>query len=123
MNILSFESSCDAYINADEVLVSEAIYNLVNNAVTHSGEDSIVSVSQKISNGRVRITVTDNGRGIPDDQLDDIWERYQKGMGGGAGLGLAIVSTAVKMCGGTYGVKSKIGEGSKFWIEFPLCEE
>jgi len=120
---ISFESSCDAYINADEVLVSEAIYNLVNNAVTHSGEDSIVSVSQKISNGRVRITVTDNGRGIPDDQLDDIWERYQKGMGGGAGLGLAIVSTAVKMCGGTYGVKSKIGEGSEFWIEFPLCEE
>ena len=71
----------------------------------------------------VRISVSDNGRGIPPEMLDGIWERYQKGLGGGAGLGLAIVSTGIKMCGGTYGVKSEIGKGSEFWIELPVFKD
>ena len=120
---LSFIESGDVYVNADEVLVSEAIYNLVNNAVTHSGENSAVIVRQNVIGKNVRISVIDNGRGIPKDQLDNIWERYQKGMGGGTGLGLAIVNTAVKMCGGTCGVESKLGKGSEFWIELPIYEK
>ena len=120
---LSFSSDEDATVFADEVLVSEAIYNLLNNAVIHSGEGSSVAVNQTVSNGKVRISVTDNGCGIPPEMLDDIWERYQKGMGGGAGLGLAIVSTGIKMCGGTCGVESELGKGSKFWIELPIYEE
>ncbi len=119
-NRITFESDCDVFVNADEVLVSEAIYNLVNNAVIHSGEDTHVSVRQSTSDKNVRISVIDNGRGIPENQLEDIWERYQKGMGGGAGLGLAIVSTAMNMCGGTCGVKSELGKGSEFWIELPI---
>lgn len=120
---ISFINTCDAYINADETLVSEAIYNLVNNAINHSGENTSVVVSQTITDNRVRITVSDNGRGIPKNQLDEIWERYQKGFGGGTGLGLAIVSTAVKMCGGTCGVESELGKGSDFWIEFDTVKD
>ncbi len=120
---ISFIESGDVYVNADEVLISEAIYNLVNNAVTHSGEGSSVIVRQNVFGEKVRISVIDNGRGIPEDQLEDIWERYQKGMGGGTGLGLAIVSTAVKMCGGTCGVESKLGKGSEFWIELPVYKK
>ena len=122
-NKISFESDCDVYVNADEVLVSEAIYNLINNAVTHGGENISVKVSQKVFGKNVRISVSDNGRGIPEEMLEDIWERYQKGLGGGAGLGLAIVSTGIKMCGGTCGVQSEPGKGSKFWIELPIYEE
>ena len=55
--------------------------------------------------------------------LDGIWERYQKGMGGGAGLGLAIVSTGIKMCGGTCGVQSELGKGTEFWIELPVFKD
>lgn len=122
-NEISFESDCDVYVNADEVLVSEAIYNLINNAVTHGGENIAVKVRQKIFGKNVRISVSDNGRGIPPEMLEDIWERYQKGLGGGAGLGLAIVSTGIKMCGGTCGVQSEPGKGSEFWFELPIYED
>lgn len=118
-----FESDRDIFVNADEVLVSEAVYNLINNAVIHGGENISITVSQKVSGKKVRISVTDNGRGIPPEILDGIWERYQKGMGGGAGLGLAIASTGIKMCGGTYGVESEFGKGSEFWFELPVFED
>lgn len=119
---ITFIHSGDIYVSADETLVSEAIYNLVNNAVTHSGEDTSVMVRQVVIGKNVRISVIDNGCGIPENELDDIWERYQRGIrsGGGTGLGLAIVSTAIKMCGGTCGVMSKLGQGSEFWIELPI---
>lgn len=113
----------DVFVNADEILVSEAIYNLINNAVTHGGEGVFVTVRQSLIGNNVRISVIDNGRGIPESQLEDIWERYHKGMGGGAGLGLAIVSTGIKMCGGTCGVISKLGFGSEFWIELPVYKK
>ena len=116
---IRFESDCDVLVNADEVLVSEAIYNLINNAVNHGGENISITVRQTVSENNVRISVADNGRGIPPEMLDGIWERYQKGFGGGAGLGLAIVSTGIKMCGGSCGVKSELGKDSEFWIELP----
>ena len=120
---ISFENDGDVYVNADEVLVSEAIYNLVNNAVIHGGENVSIVVRQKTESGKVKISVIDNGRGIPPEMLDGIWERYQKGMGGGAGLGLAIVSTGIKMCGGTCGVQSELGKGTEFWIELPIFKD
>lgn len=118
-----FESDCDVFVNADEVLVSEAIYNLINNALVHGGENVSVKVCQSVFKNKVRISVIDNGRGISPEMLDGIWERYQKGMGGGAGLGLAIVNTGIKMCGGICGVESELGKGSTFWIELPVYNE
>ncbi len=118
-----FESDEDVLVNSDEVLVSEAIYNLINNAVTHGGEDISITVRQNLNGNNVKISVIDNGRGIPPEMLDGIWERYQKGLGGGAGLGLAIVSTGIKMCGGCCGVESEVGKGTTFWIELPIYKD
>ncbi len=120
---IRFESNCDVFVNADEVLVSEAIYNLINNAVIHGGEGISINVRQTVICNNVRISVSDNGRGIPPEMLDGIWERYQKGLGGGAGLGLAIVSTGIKMCGGICGVQSELGKGSEFWFELPVFKD
>ena len=120
---ISFVGEGDISVKADEVLVSEAIYNLINNAVTHGGEGVEVDVIQSVTGGKIRISVKDNGRGIPPEMLDGIWERYQKGMGGGAGLGLAIVNTGIKMCGGTCGVQSELGKGTEFWIELPIYKD
>ena len=122
---ITFMDSGNVTVKADEMLISEAVYNLINNAVTHSGENAAIIVRQSATEEKVRISVIDNGCGIPENELKDIWERYQKGMrsGGGTGLGLAIVNSAIKLCGGTCGVISKIGSGSEFWIELPIYKE
>ena len=66
----------------------------------------------------MRVTVKDNGPGIAQADLAEIWDRYRKGSGSGTGLGLAIVKAATEINNGTYGVKSEFGVGSEFWIEF-----
>ena len=116
---LSFSSSREVFISADETLVSEAMYNLIINAITHSGNGAKIEVIQTTENRRVRITVKDNGPGIAEADLSGIWDRYRKGSGSGTGLGLAIVKAVTELNHGTYGVSSEVGVGSEFWVEFP----
>ena len=119
-----FEAQEDVYINADELRISQVIYNLVNNAVNHVGEDKTVIITQKVmKGGKVRIEVTDHGEGIPADKLEYIWERYYKvdkehkrGVIG-SGLGLSIVKSILDAHNAHYGVRSTLGKGSTFWFE------
>ena len=109
---------------ADELRISQVIYNLVNNAVNHCGDDKTVIVTQKLlENGVVRLEVTDHGEGIPSDKLPYIWDRYYKvdkehkrGVIG-TGLGLSIVKGILDSHNARYGVKSTLGKGSTFWFE------
>ncbi|MBR5001282.1 MAG: HAMP domain-containing histidine kinase, partial [Firmicutes bacterium] len=116
-------------VQADRMMISRVIYNLINNAVTHTGENRRISVTQSIRGHVVRISVADEGPGIPDDQLDSIWERYykidkeHKRAAVGSGLGLSIVKTILSMHSATYGVASSVGKGSVFWFELPLLTE
>ena len=118
-----FESSEDVYINADELRISQVIYNLVNNAVNHAGDDKTVIITQQLKEHRVRIEVTDHGEGIPADKLPYIWDRYYKvdkehkrGVIG-SGLGLSIVKSILDAHNARYGVRSTPGKGSTFWFE------
>ena len=118
-----FENNEDVYINADELRISQVIYNLVNNAVNHAGEDKTVIITQSIRDKRVRIEVIDHGEGIPADKLPYIWERYYKvdkehkrGVIG-SGLGLSIVKSILDAHNARYGVRSAPGKGSTFWFE------
>lgn len=123
---IEYVKSGDAYVMADEHRITQAVYNLVSNAVTHTGEDKRVVVEQTVANDRVRISVSDSGEGVPADKLSLIWERYykldrvHKRAAAGSGLGLSIVRTIMDLNGGSYGVRSTEGEGSTFWIELPL---
>ncbi len=124
-NIL-FESKEEVYINADELRISQVIYNLVNNAVNHAGEDKTVIITQTVRDRRVCIEVTDHGEGIPADKLPYIWERYYKvdkehrrGVIG-SGLGLSIVKSILDAHNARYGVRSTLGKGSTFWFEIAL---
>lgn len=114
---IEFTSKREIFVNADETLVSSALYNLINNAITHSGDGAKIRIIQTAENGKVRITVKDNGPGIEESELSGIWDRYRKRSGSGTGLGLAIVKAAMELNHGGYGVFSKVGEGSCFWIE------
>lgn len=121
---ITFEYTENVYVMADELRISQVIYNLVNNAVNHCGDDKTVIVTQKLlENGVVRLEVTDHGEGIPSDKLPYIWDRYYKvdkehkrGVIG-TGLGLSIVKGILDSHNARYGVKSTLGKGSTFWFE------
>lgn len=120
---ISFDCREDVVINADELRISQVIYNLVNNAVNHAGEDKTVLITQTVKGGKVRIEVTDHGEGIPADKLPYIWDRYYKvdkehkrGVIG-SGLGLSIVKSILDAHNARYGVRSTVGKGSSFWFE------
>ncbi len=124
-----FMAEEEIYVVADQLKISQVVYNLVNNAVNYAGEDKTVFLRQEVLGDRVRILVTDRGEGIPGDKLQDIWERYYKvdrehrRAQVGTGLGLAIVKNVLDLHGGTYGVISQVGEGSTFWFELPVAPE
>ncbi|NLC08318.1 MAG: HAMP domain-containing histidine kinase [Syntrophomonadaceae bacterium] len=123
---LDFEYSKDIYIFADEVKITQVFYNLLLNAITHSGDDKTVMVRQSIKENSVRIEVIDHGEGIKQSDLPYIWERYYKVDKKhkrpimGTGLGLSIVKKVIEMHDGKYGVESEEGKGSVFWFEIEL---
>ncbi len=122
--IFEYDETIDVY--ADEIKMMQVFYNLLLNAVNHTGEDKTVTIKQKITQNTVRIEVHDTGGGIPDKQLPVIWERYYKIKTDhkrsitGTGLGLSIVKKIMDKHQGHYGVESKLGEGSTFWFELAL---
>jgi len=124
---ISFEAQDDVYISADEKRISQVIYNLIINAINYSGDNKSVVVKQIVHNDVVRIEVTDNGDGIPKEDLPYIWDRYyrvdktHKRAKMGTGLGLSIVKTVLESHEAVYGVDSTLGIGSTFWFELE-CE-
>ena len=121
--MIEFVPCGDVTVEADRQKLLQVIYNLVNNAINYTGEDKKVTVTETLTDNGVRISVTDTGEGIPEDQLPKIWERYYK-VGGfhnrgkvGTGLGLSIVKGVLQKHGAAFGVTSKVGCGSTFWFE------
>ena len=123
---IDFIYDCLVTVNGDYSRLMQVVYNLVNNAVNYTGEDKRVIVTQTVKDGKARISVTDTGEGIAEEELPLIWERYykvdktHKRATVGSGLGLSIVKSVVEAHGGTYGVYSKLGEGSTFWFELDV---
>lgn len=116
----SFED-CNVY--ADKQRITQVIYNLVGNAVSHVGEDKTVIISNIVTEKGVRTEITDHGSGIPKEELPKIWERYYRSSQTyqrrivGSGLGLSIVKNILLQHKSNFGVKSKLGEGTTFYFE------
>jgi len=121
-----FQSEGDAWVKADEIKISQVVYNLINNALTYTGSDKRVTVLQTITKDKVKIEVIDTGEGIAQDQLSLIWDRYYKldkphrRSAMGTGLGLSIVKSILELHGAAFGVDSQVGYGSTFWFELDL---
>ena len=102
-----------------------AVYNLLDNAVKFSHNRSVVEVRGRPAGGKVEISVRDQGIGIPEEDLEHIFERFYKVEGararnvGGTGLGLAIVRHVVGNHRGEVRVESEVGEGSTFVLTLP----
>ena len=111
------------FIHADEKRIGQVAYNLLGNALTYTGEDKTVILSQTVEGGRVRIGISDTGKGIPPEELPLIWNRYYRSREShkraviGSGLGLSIVQSILEKHGMRYGVDSLLGQGTTFWFE------
>ena len=120
---INFIKDEDIYITADELKISQTVYNLLINAVNYTGEDKTITVKQTASDSHVKLMVIDTGEGISEEDLPYIWDRYyrieknHKRSVTGSGLGLSIVKQIIELHGGSWGVSSGIGAGSAFWIE------
>ncbi|MCI8343366.1 MAG: HAMP domain-containing histidine kinase [Clostridia bacterium] len=117
------------YTRADKEKIGQVLYNLIGNAVNYTGEDKHVFVRLAQADKRIRFEVRDTGKGIPQEELADIWERYYRSSElhkrpvKGTGLGLSIVKTALDRHKFQFGVQSEEGKGSCFWVEFPAAAE
>jgi len=123
---IQFEQDGDVFVYADEIKISQVIYNLINNALNYTGEDKKIIIRQKTEDGRVKLSVSDKGQGIAETELPYIWDRYykidkvHKRSVIGTGLGLSIVKNIIKLHGGEYGVESIPGQGSTFWFSLKM---
>jgi signal transduction histidine kinase len=107
---------------ADHERVGHVFANLVGNALRHTQRDGSVILGASITNGAVRFTVTDTGKGIPKEYQERIFEKFfQVPESGpkGTGLGLYIAKEIVRGHGGDIGVESEPGRGSTFWFTLP----
>ena len=119
----SFERSIadDIRVKGNASRLQRAVYNLLDNAVRHAGDDRWIGISLRTDNDKAVIEISDHGSGIAPDELEHIWDRYytkrQRGGRGVSGVGLAIVKQTVGMHDGSCSVSSDIGKGSTFRIE------
>lgn len=115
----------DLLVEGDRGQLHAAVSNLVENAVTYSDAGSRVAVSAQQSGDTIRITVADTGIGIPNDELERIFERFYRvdparaRATGGTGLGLSIVKHVAASNGGAVEVWSEPGHGSSFTLALP----
>ncbi len=114
-----------AEVWGDEPLLVVALHNLIENAIQYSPKGSRVGIGVRNAGGVVEIAVTDQGIGIPDDELDRVFERFfridpaRSRHTGGSGLGLSIVKHVVQNHGGDVRVWSQATKGSTFTIRLP----
>lgn len=120
--------SDDIYTSCGRGRVEQVVYNLIGNAINYTGDNKLVRIVLEERDGVARFEVIDSGKGIPKDEIDTIWERYYRASDShkrpvrGTGLGLSIVKNILIRYGIQYGVLSEVGQGSCFWVNFPLVK-
>jgi signal transduction histidine kinase len=124
---IGVEVRAESFAYADPDAVSEVITNLLANAIVHNPAGTHVRVSSRpVDEHFVEVSIADNGRGIPEDMLDRIFEKFfqagrECGPGyRGIGIGLTVCKTLVEKMGGTISVQSRVSEGSIFKFTLPM---
>ena len=124
-----FEALDDAQVLGDKSQVGMAINNLIENAINYSPDSTRVTVTLKVNDQIAEIAVSDQGIGIPEKDLERIFERFYRvdparsRLTGGTGLGLSIVKHIANNHGGDVSLWSVEGAGSTFTLRFPLATQ
>jgi signal transduction histidine kinase len=115
-------------VEADQALLHQAVYNLVENAIKYTPDHGCVTVRTSSQPGFLIFAVEDTGIGIAADDLPRLFEKFYRGKQRearaqhGSGLGLAIVHSIATNHGGRIWVDSVVGEGSTFYLQIPLTQ-
>ncbi len=110
-------------IEVDMVLIKRVLSNLIENALKYSGENSTVNVKTWDDDDWVTVEISDNGVGIPEDDLEHIFDKFYRVKNDashsikGTGLGLYLVKYFVELHGGTISASSKLGQGTNFTVK------
>ena len=116
-----FASPC--FVHADRTRLKQVLINLLSNAIKYNRDQGTVEVhSAGISEGRVRISITDTGAGLPAEMLEQLFQPFNR-LGQetsdeeGTGIGLVVAKQLIELMEGSIGVESTVGVGSVFWFE------
>ena len=115
----------DAFLTAQPEKLNILFENLIYNALKATPPEGSIRVSARTGDGKIRVTVEDTGCGIPKEELALVFRRFYVGSKNretGTGLGLYIVRGIVTELGGTIDVRSAVGKGTEFVMEFPQSE-
>lgn len=121
---LEFKPEIDKYsFRCDRTLIQRALMNLIYNAIVHNPQETIIQIAVQKQQEHVHILIEDNGVGIANEELEELFTRYYRGTNTGethkgSGLGLAIAKQIVEAHGGEIVVESILGEGTRICIVF-----
>ena len=112
-------------LHADPVRLQQVVANILDNAVKYSPEGGTVETVTELAGGEVRVTITDQGIGVPEQHRSEIFHRFYRvdpgltGGVGGSGLGLYICRQLVESMGGRIALEQAAGTGSRFVVSLP----
>lgn len=124
---ITVESHVSGVVRADHARMEQALGNLVSNALKYSPRGSVVSIWSEVDGEFVRISVCDQGPGVPESERERLFTQFGKLSArptdgeSSTGLGLWIAKHLTQIQGGEIGVDSPAGGGSTFWIEMPAA--
>jgi PAS domain S-box-containing protein len=110
-------------IRMDERYMKQAVLNIVKNAISAMPKGGTLKIQTTVRGNHLRLRISDTGVGIPDENLEKIFEPYFTTKEFGSGLGLTIVYKIVKEHLGDIAVDSRVGEGTSFTLSFPIPQK
>jgi signal transduction histidine kinase len=126
---MALDSSMLLTARADKTRLKQVILNLVSNAIKYNHKGGSVTVACKpINQKTLQVDVIDTGPGIPIDDQEKLFEPFNRlenehSAVEGTGIGLTVTKELVELMKGSIGLKSRLGEGSHFYIKLPVAEK